>query len=102
MTIAEIQNKIEQMSTGSKTHFIRYLVRIGMFYTREEAFEKFTQYLRCKPNSASFINRQKISDAFDEWCYRYGARRKSANKEDVILDFNERLEFYWKYRWNGK
>ena len=96
MTIIEINRMLSLMSVGSKAHFLRYMVGLGMYGNINVASSTFREYLARKPNASSFIKRQQISYAFEEWRYRYcdGIRGKSS-KEDVIYKYNEKLKEYW-------
>lgn len=97
MTIVEINRILSLMSVGSKIHFFRYMVELGMFKNEDCAINTFRQYLTCKPNASSFIKRQQISYAFEEWRYRYGdGIRGKSSKEDVIEKYNDKLNQYWK------
>ena len=88
------------MSVGSKAHFFRYMVELGMFKDEKIASDKFRQYLACKPNASSFSRRQQISYAFEEWRYRYGdGVRGKSSKSDVIEKYNEKLR---EYRWENE
>ena len=96
MTIVEINRTLSLMSVGSKAHFFRYMVELGMFKDEIHVSNVFRQYLACKPNASSFIKRQQISYAFEEWRYRYGdGIRGKATKADVIEKYNEKLKEYW-------
>jgi hypothetical protein len=97
MTIIEINRMLSLMSVGSKAHFFRYMVELGMFKNEKIASIVFRQYLVRKPNASSFIKRQQISYAFEEWRYRYGyGVRGKSNKLDVIEKYNEKLSKYWR------
>ena len=97
MTIVEINRMLSLMSVGSKAHFFRYMVELGMFKDEKIASDKFRQYLACKPNASSFTRRQQISYAFEEWRYRYGdGIRGKAIKADVIEKYSEKLSKYWR------
>lgn len=96
MTIVEINRTLSLMSHGSKYHFFRYMIELGMFKDEIHVSNVFRQYLACKPNSSSFIKRQQISYAFEEWRYRYGdGIRGKATKADVIEKYNEKLNKHW-------
>ena len=96
MTIVEINRTLSIMSVGSKPHFFRYMVELGMFKNEYVASYTFRQYVSCKPNASSFTKRQQISYAFEEWRYRYGdGIRGKSSKEDVIDKYNEKLKEYW-------
>ena len=96
MTIVEINRMLSLMSVGSKAHFFRYMIELGMFKDEIHVSNVFRQYLACKPNASSFIKRQQISYAFEEWRYRYGDEiRGKSNKADVIEKYNEKLKEYW-------
>ena len=97
MTIVEINRMLSLMSVGSKAHFFRYMIELGMFKDEIHVSNVFRQYLACKPNASSFIKRQQISYAFEEWRYRYGdGIRGKSSKEDVIDKYNEKLKGYWE------
>ena len=99
MTIVEINRMLSLMSHGSKAHFFRYMVELGMFKDEIHVSNVFRQYLACKPNASSFIKRQQISYAFEEWRYRYGdGIRGKSSKADVIEKYNEKLK---EYRWEN-
>ena len=66
-----------------------------MFKNEKQSFDVFHDYLNHKPNASSFIKRQQISYAFEEWRYRYGSAIKTATKADVIEKYNEKLQKYW-------
>lgn len=92
MTIVEIKQKLDEMSVGSKAHFYRYMVYLGMFKDEKTALNVFHDYLNRTPNAASFIKRQQISYAFEEWRYRYGgACIKVLSKMDVIEKYNDKF-----------
>lgn len=96
MTIIEINRMLSLMSVGSKAHFFRYMVELGMFKDEKIASDKFRQYLACKPNASSFTRRQQISYAFEEWRYRYGdGMRGKSSKNDVIEKYNDKLNKCW-------
>lgn len=95
MTISEIKTTIDGMSTGSKAHFYRYMVSLGMFKDEKTALNVFYDYLTHKPNASTFIKRQQISYAFEEWRYRYGSSIKSVCKSDVIEKYNDKLREVW-------
>ena len=97
MTIVEINRMLSLMSVGSKANFFRYMIELGMYSNINVASSAFRQYLACKPNASSFIKRQQISYAFEEWRYRYGDGRKGkSSKADVIEKYNDKLKGYWK------
>ena len=97
MTIVEINRMLSLMSVGSKAHFFRYMVELGMFKNEINVSNVFRQYLARKPNASSFIKRQQISYAFEEWRYRYGdGVRGKSSKTDVIEKYNEKLSKYWR------
>lgn len=96
MTIIEINRMLSLMSVGSKAHFFRYMIELGMFKDEIHVSNVFRQYLACRPNASSFIKRQQISYAFEEWRYRYGdGIRGKSSKVDVIEKYNEKLKEYW-------
>ena len=96
MTIVEINRMLSLMSVGSKAHFFRYMVELGMYANINIARSTFRQYLACKPNASSFTRRQQISYAFEEWRYRYGdGVRGKSSKADVIEKYSEKLSKYW-------
>ena len=96
MTIAEIKEKLDGMSAGSKVHFYRYLISLCIFKNEKEAFCVMSEYAKRSPNSATFIKRQSISYAFEEWRYRYGdGIRGKSTKEDIIEQYNEKIKKYW-------
>ena len=97
MTIVEINRMLSLMSVGSKAHFFRYMVELGMYANINVASSTFREYVARKPNASSFIKRQQISYAFEEWRYRYGdGVRGKSNKLDVIDKYNEKLREYWE------
>lgn len=97
MTIIEIKEKLDGMSAGSQSHFHKYMVELGMFKNEDQAYNTMHQYLRHKPNAATFIKRQQISYAFEEWRYKYGdGIRGKSTKEDVIEKYNDKLQKYWR------
>lgn len=97
MTIVEINRMLSLMSVGSKAHFFRYMVELGMYSNINVASSTFREYVSRKPNSSSFIKRQQISYAFEEWRYRYGdGIRGKSNKLDVIEKYSEKLSKYWR------
>lgn len=96
MTIVGINRMLSLMSVGSKAHFFRYMVELGMYANINVASSTFRQYLARKPNASSFIKRQQISYAFEEWRYRYGdGVRGKSNKLDIIDKYNDKLREYW-------
>ena len=97
MTIVEINRMLSLMSFGSKANFFRYMVELGMYGNINVASSTFREYLARKPNASSFIKRQQISYAFEEWRYRYGdGIRGKSSKADVIEKYNEKLKEYWE------
>lgn len=96
MTIIEINRTLSLMSHGSKAHFFRYMIELGMYSNINVASSTFREYLSRKPNASSFIKRQQISYAFEEWRYRYGdGMRGKSSKNDVIEKYNDKLNKYW-------
>lgn len=96
MTIVEIKETLDKMSMGSKAHFYRYMVSLGMFNDEKLARTTFYDYLNRKPNSSSFIKRQQICDVFQEWRYKYGSSIKTVSKGDLAEKYNEKLREVWK------
>ena len=97
MTIVEINRMLSLMSVGSTAHFFRYMVELGMYANINVASSTFREYLARNPNSSSFIKRQQISYAFEEWRYRYGdGIRGKSSKADVIEKYSEKLSKYWR------
>ena len=67
-----------------------------MFNSWKTAQYTFHQYLRCKANSATFIKRQDISNAFADWRYHYGdGARKTRIKIEIMNEYNVKLQRYW-------
>ena len=96
MTIVEINKMLSLMSKGSKAHFFRYMVELGMYANINIASSTFREYVARKPNASSFIKRQQISYAFEEWRYRYGdGIRGKSSKADVIEKYSDKLKEYW-------
>ena len=96
MTIGEIISYLECMDRGSKTAFCSYLVDIGMFKNNKEARKTLSMYRYSTANVSTFIKRQAISDAFREWRYVWGGAVRRMRKEEVINEYNVKLQAYWR------
>lgn len=96
MTIREISHYLDCMDRGSKTAFCSYLVDAGMFKNVKEARNTIDLYRYRNANSSTFLKRQAISDAFRNWRYVYGGAVRRMRKEQVIEEYNKKLQAYWR------